>query len=207
MKTIFYDVDTQNDFMNKNGALYVPGAEDIKDNLQKLTQYAVDNKINIIASADRHFGNEPELQKNGGPFPDHCMDGMYGEMKIRETTTRNKGFIENKPYTTEDYETMLKAEQVILEKQDYDIATNPNFAGIMKFIKPKNAIVYGVATDYCVKAAVLGFRKLGIGVYVVEDAIAAVDVNPGDGKKALEDMVNAGAKKINTEQVLAGDYL
>ena len=55
---IFYDVDTQNDFMNSSGALYVPGAEEIKENLRELAGYAVNKGMPVIASVDRHFGTE-----------------------------------------------------------------------------------------------------------------------------------------------------
>ncbi len=88
---IFYDVDTQNDFMNSNGALYVPGAESLKENIRLLTEYARAKKIKIAGSVDRHFGTEKykeregELHRWGGPFPDHCMVGTKGELKINET--------------------------------------------------------------------------------------------------------------------------
>ena len=77
MKKIFFNIDTQKDFMNKDGALYVPNAESIKDNLKKLTSFAVNNKIRIFNSMDTHYGDkkykyvETELKRNGGMFPDH----------------------------------------------------------------------------------------------------------------------------------------
>src|SRR3989339_460088 len=89
---IFYDVDTQNDFMNADGALYVPAAELIKPALAKLTDYARANNIPVLGSVDKHFGTEQyksregELQKWGGPFPDHCMSQTDGQDKIDETT-------------------------------------------------------------------------------------------------------------------------
>jgi len=92
MKTIFFDVDTQNDFMNKDGALYVTGAELIKPNLEQLTDFAKLNNIPVLGNVDRHFGTiefkerEGELQKWGGPFPNHCMHGEIGQLKIYETT-------------------------------------------------------------------------------------------------------------------------
>ena len=90
-KTIFFDVDTQNDFMNSNGALYVPDAERIKWDLELLTRHACFYRIPVFGSADRHFGTpeykerEGELAKYGGPFPEHCMDGTPGQLKIGST--------------------------------------------------------------------------------------------------------------------------
>jgi len=85
---IFYDVDTQYDFMKEEGRLYVPGAESIIDNVGMLTMFAVKNSIPIIGSMDRHFGTEEykhreeEFKAHGGPFPYHCMDRSLGQKKI-----------------------------------------------------------------------------------------------------------------------------
>src|SRR3989344_4924987 len=91
MKTIFWDVDTQNDFMHKDGALYVPDAELIIPNLAALTEIARKNNIPVLGSVDRHFGTEEykaregELARWGGSFPDHCMNNSKGQLKIDET--------------------------------------------------------------------------------------------------------------------------
>ncbi len=275
---IAYDVDTQHDFMNKDGALYVPGAEEIKGNLSKLTEYMKQNNVPVFGSIDRHFGGseyggpseyaeqykyrEGELQRYGGPFPDHCMEGTTGQWKIGQTTLffapsahSSDGYsfakyienplfydienpreqipkivldrweelgyleeslqeIETKDFSGYDYlieeisEEIKQIKQgerqrgIYFEKQTYDVFSNPLTEIILKAIDTKQAIIYGVATDYCVKAAVLGMQKRGIQCYVVEDAIKGVDVNPGDSEKALEEMVSAGAKLVTTQQVL-----
>jgi nicotinamidase/pyrazinamidase len=184
---IFYDVDTQNDFMNKDGALYVPNAELIKPNLKLLTDFARKNKILIIGSLDKHFGieeyreREGELARWGGPFPDHCMAGTFGQKKIQETNQESsQGFF--------------------FEKQSYDVFTNPLISKFLKESKIAEAVVYGVATDYCVKAAVLGMQQRGIQCYVIEDAIKGVF--PESTKSALEEMIKAGAKFVTTKQVI-----
>ena len=185
---IFFDVDTQNDFMNSDGALYVPKAESIKPNLKLLTDYARENKIPITGSRDKHFGREEykeregELQKWGGPFPEHCMAGTFGQEKIGETKT----------YA--DYPA------IYFEKQNYDVFTNPDIEKFLKQEKVIEVVVYGVATDYCVKAAVFGMQKLGIQCYIVEDAIKGVF--PDSTKIALEEMLAKGAKFIKTTDIL-----
>lgn len=208
---IFYDVDTQEDFMNQNGALYVPNAELIKPNLKKLTDYAENNNIKILGSVDRHFGTkkykdkEGELARWGGPFPDHCMDKTDGVLKIPETFTGKMILI---PSTKLDY-IELEFPQIIFEKQSYDAfysldntGGNQNIESALKQLDVTEAIIYGVATDYCVKAAALGIRQRGIDTFVVSDAIAAVNINPDDGKKALEELCNAGVKLITTKEVI-----
>ena len=104
MTRIFYDVDTQKDFMDKTGALYVPDAELIKPNLERLTVYAIRNNIPIAGSVDKHFGTleykhrEAELAKWGGPFPEHCMALTDGQEKIEETALwYNPGFFDERP--------------------------------------------------------------------------------------------------------------
>jgi nicotinamidase/pyrazinamidase len=63
--------------------------------------------------------------------------------------------------------------------------------------------VGGVATDYCVLNTVLDARRLGFETHVIADAIAAVDVKPGDGDRAIREMESAGARITTSERVLA----
>ena len=261
---IFYDVDTQNDFMNKDGNLYVPRAENIKPNLEKITKFAIENNLPVLGSVDRHFGTEEykhreeELNKYGGPFPDHCMDKTFGQLKIRETTLiqlygrdadwlstngQDLGFyIQHMLYHNYPAEPIPKAilevrldmsksdlfrewseirsgiddylikeavkqihskgkqSGIYFEKQNYDVFTNPHTEIVLKRANVKEAVVYGVATDFCVKAAVLGMQKLGIQTYLVKDAISGVF--PESTNKALEEMKNTGSKFITTEDIL-----
>lgn len=239
---VFWDVDTQYDFMNKEGALYVPDAELIKPNLKLLTDFALAEGTPMFGSVDRHFGTleykarEGELARWGGPFPDHCMDGARGQEKIRETGSKyNSGrdgfdnikYIEHLLADTKTEEDVMRVQiysgrlqeamktllerkfggdPFIFEKQSYDVFTNPAvdfvFENALKIGRVKEAVVYGVATDYCVKAAVLGMQKRGIQTYVVEDAIKGVA--PETTKTALEEMLAAGAKFVKTRDVLEG---
>src|SRR4030042_4448071 len=215
---IFYDVDTQHDFMNRKGTLYVPGAEEIKDNLRKLTVQARYCFLPVIGSVDKHYGTEEykrregELKRWGGPFPDHCMRNTHGQKKIRETKPNYQYNIRHRLDNSFDEGELFWCEMtlnnpasarkggVFFEKQSYDVFTNPAVEYFMKKADVKEAVVYGVATDYCVKAAVLGMQKRGIKCYVVKDAIAAV--SPDTGEKSLEEMVKSGAKLITTKEVL-----
>ena len=221
---IFYDVDTQNDFMNANGALYVPEAEVIKPQLGRLTLYAIMKNIKVVGSVDKHFGTpeyktrEGELSRYGGPFPDHCMDGTHGQEKIDQTlfwsNKRQEGasklYISHALDGTLDerfvaqFGALIKnfTEGLYFEKQSYDVFTNPNITEFLKRAGIREAIVYGVATDYCVKAAVLGMQKLGVQCYVVEDAIKGI--TPESSRAALEEMAAAGAKFTTTQNVLEG---
>jgi len=186
---IFYDVDTQNDFMNADGALYVPGAEKIKQNLEKITKYALSKGIKIIASMDAHDYNSAEMQENGGPFPYHCMKNEEGQKKIQETKLETAIIIPNEKIEGIDKK-VYDATAIIIEKDHYDVSTNPNFEKVIKATEADTAIVYGVATDYCVKAAALALKKLGLETIVITDAIAAVSAETE--KEALEEMTKEG---------------
>lgn len=179
---IFFDVDTQNDFMNKDGKLYVPGAHHLIEKIRGLTNLAMKYNIQILGSVDVHFGDEEhasvegELQRNCGPFPDHCMIDTEGSKKINIDLMPDKQFIAGWR-TTQKPGTWVKTEGVptFFEKQTYDVFTNPFLEPTLKNMGVTEAYVYGVATDYCVKAAVLGLRKMAIPVYLVDDAVAGVD--------------------------------
>ncbi|MFH1750229.1 MAG: hypothetical protein ABH863_00970, partial [Candidatus Micrarchaeota archaeon] len=91
---VFFDSDTQNDFMLPAGKMYVHGAEHIYKNLHSLTAFARRRKIKIISCMDRHFGTPKyrdlefsELEVWGGPFPMHCMDSTPGQKKIKEAAS------------------------------------------------------------------------------------------------------------------------
>lgn len=174
---IFYDVDTQNDFMLSTGRLYVPDAESIVGKVATLTNYARTNGIVILGSVDAHTADDPEFKV----FPPHCVKCTLGQRKVMPAME-----------TGEHY----------FEKQSYDIFTNPNFERTLLRREVKEAAVYGVATDFCVKAAVLGMQQRGVQCYVVEDAIRGVF--PDKTKEALEQMTRAGARLVTTKQVLEG---
>lgn len=173
---IFYDVDTQNDFMNANGTLYVPDSESIKPNIIALTNYARKNNIPITGSVDAHSKNDPEFKV----FPPHCIVGTKGQEKFYPSKQGEKYF----------------------EKQHYDVFTNPEFAKFLLENNVRESVVYGVATDICVRAAVLGMQDKNMQCYVVEDAIKGVFADKT--KQALEEMTKAGAKFVTTKNVLEG---
>lgn len=221
---IFYDVDTQKDFMNKDGALYVPDAELIKPALARLAEQTRVKRILVVGSFDQHFGTEEykeretELQRWGGSFPDHCMNGTSGQEKIAETLAPTlperlfdiyiphslNGVVPNAFLTP--FVRSLKekgpAGGIYFEKQTYDAFANPALPVFLEEAGVTRAVVYGVATDYCVKAAALGMRRLGIEVRIVEDAIKGVA--PETTEAALAEMRKAGCRFVSLEQVLQG---
>src|SRR5262245_42488517 len=151
--TLFYDVDTQRDFLLPEGKLYVPGGERILPQLRELTQIARQNGIAIAGSVCRHFPTDAELQCNGGLYPDHCMSGSEGQKKVEETAPQQPVWIENQNYSDEEYKALLRQSgEVYIEKQDVDVFIgNRNAARFFAAIlEGKNdVVVYGVVTEIC----------------------------------------------------------
>ena len=192
-KTVFVDIDTQFDFMNPKGALYVPDAEDIIDNIKKLFDYAKEHKIKILSSTDAHTVDDPEFKL----FFPHCVKDTPGNQKIDASTCKDNIVIEN--IEQDITESMLDHDQIIIEKQSYDIFGNTNIDKVIIQLYASDYVVFGVATDYCVKLAVLGLLRRGYKVTLVTDAIKAT-TQKGE-TKALKAMKDAGAVFITTEDI------
>ena len=193
-KIIFVDIDTQFDFMNPRGNLYVPGAEDIVDNIKKLFNYAKEHKIKILSSTDAHTVDDPEFKL----FPSHCIKGTPGNQKIEASTCNDNIIIEN--IEQEITESMMDHEQIIVESQTFDIFESINTNEIVNMLDACNYVVFGVATDYCVKAAVLGLLKRGYNVSLVTDATKTI-TKEGE-EKSLNEMKDAGAVFSTTKEVV-----
>ena len=194
-ETVFVDIDTQFDFMNPNGALYVPDAENIIDNIKRLFDYAKEHKIKILSSTDAHQVDDPEFKL----FPPHCVKDTPGNQKIEASTCKDNIIIEN--IEQDITESMLDHEQIIVESQTFDIFDSINTDEIAKKLDARSYVVFGVAADYCVKAAVLGLLKYGYNVSLVTDATKAITK---EGKEeALKEMKDADAVFTTTEDVIA----
>lgn len=200
MGKIFWDVDTQYDFMKEDGALSVPGAEEIIPKLKEVNDYAKENNYKVLGSVDAHDKADEELERNGGPFPAHCMRGSEGQKKIEATEPSEPLFVpSSEEISVESMEEHLsKGNEVYFEKQDYDVFTNRNLERFLSESDVDSAIVYGVTTEFCVKAAALGMNELGMDVYVLEDAVKSMDEE--EGKVAVSEMKAKGIEFYPLEE-------
>jgi nicotinamidase/pyrazinamidase len=177
--TLFYDVDTQQDFLLPEGKLYVPNAERILPQLERLTRFARQQGIGIAGSVDRHFSTDPELDRNGGAYPEHCMDQTVGQQKVSVTAPQHPICIDNRDYTeTELHEILQRKGELYIEKQRFDVVTgNRNTLRVFDHILCGKAdvVVYGVVTEVCVDQAITGLKDRPVHVHVPLDAIAALD--------------------------------
>ena len=179
-EVIFWDVDTQHDFMDAGGKLYVPGAESIKPLLARLTAYAHAKGIQIVASADDHLAEHRELSSEPDfhqTFPEHCMRGTSGAEKIPETTLRSPFVIEPEPQPHDALARRLWSHDgdVLIRKHWFDVFSNPNTTTLLEAWDPTEIVVYGVALDVCDRYAIEGFLEHGVPrIHLVLDATKAI---------------------------------
>lgn len=190
MKTIFFDVDTQIDFLFPAGALYVPGAETILHRVAALNHYAASHGITIISTMDAHSENDPEFRV----YPHHCVAGTTGQQKPAVTLVENRVIVPNRSCD-------LIARQVLLEKQTFDCFTNVNLAALMQRLDAERYIVYGVVTEICVKLAAFGLLKSGKRVELVTDAVRSL--NKDHGATTLREFTAAGGNLTNANAVMS----
>ena len=198
---IFWDVDTQADFMLPGGKLYVPGAEKLIPNLDRLTSAAREDRVMVVGDVCVHAPNDPEFQR----FPPHCVVGTPGAEMIPETRANRILFIPNRfdaviPPDLSEYQ------QVILEKQTLNVFDNCNTPIVleraMRFTnRDAEIFVFGVVTEYCVRLAARGLLDRGRRVALVRDAIETL--NPEEGARTIGELTSQGARLVTTDQTLA----
>lgn len=177
MKTIFWNVDTQVDFMEPSGKLYVQGAETIKPVLEKLTSLARGKSLLVVNTADFHHNSSAELSFNPDfqtTFPPHCMAGTAGADFIKETDPEIPLIIDwDKQYDSEKLsEEIRTSKNIVIRKDAFDVFKgNRHTEKILEIIAPETVIVYGVTTNVCVNDAVIGLAERGQKVFVISDAI------------------------------------
>jgi nicotinamidase/pyrazinamidase len=198
---IFWDVDTQADFMLPGGELYVPGAEKLIPNLTRLTDAAREGRVLMLGDACVHAPDDPEFQR----FPAHCVVGTPGAEIIPETRAHRVLVIQNRP-SAEIPEDLSPYQQVILEKQTLDVFDNPNTEVVLdRVARFTNAdaefFIFGVVTEYCVRLAAKGLLERGRRVALVRDAIETLNLE--EGAKTIEELTALGARLVTTEQALA----
>ena len=198
---VFWDVDTQRDFMLPGGKLYVPGAEKLIPNLKRLVDAARDGRVFLVSDDDVHNLDDEEFQQ----WPPHCLRGTPGAEIIPETLTDNYVRIANRAEARVPAEPR-KYKQVILEKQTLDVFDNPHTETVLERLsagvaKGPEFVVFGVVTEYCVRLAAKGLLERGHRVALVTDAIETL--NRQDGKRTLEELQGMGARLITTDEALA----
>jgi len=197
-KTAFFDVDTQRDFMVPRGRLYVPGARMVSTNIRRLIAHAAERGIRLFSSVDAHPEGDPEFKV----FPPHCVVGTRGQEKIRGTILPDHVVVGMAArLSRKALADALGHDQIIIEKQSYDVFDNPNTKALIRASGCTRFVVFGVATDICVRAAALGLLRSGFRVALVTDAIKGVTAE--GTRAALAEMRQAGARLRITDRIVS----
>ena len=192
-------VDVQNDFADPGGSLSVRGGADIIAAINEQVALANAGGALVVCTQDWHPRHTPHFAKDGGVWPDHCVQGTWGAelhpaLAVPDGTAIVRkgangedgysGFTMRDPVTGESIPTMLE--------------------GLLREAAVTDVVVAGLATDYCVKATALDAVRLGLATTVLIDAVAAVDLEPGDGDRSLADLRAAGVRLARSAQLGTG---
>ncbi|MBI3750553.1 MAG: isochorismatase family protein [Chloroflexi bacterium] len=178
-------VDVQNDFADPAGSLFVQGGPEVAERCSAEAWRASQAGAFVVYTQDWHPESTPHFAKDGGIWPVHCVAGTWGAafhpaLEVLGPVVRKgangedgySGFTMRDPVSGETIPTELEA---LLRERGIE-----------------RAVICGLATDYCVNATAIDARRLGFATEVIEDAIAAVNLKPGDGAAAKAAMADAG---------------
>ena len=182
MKTVFFDIDTQIDFLYPAGALYVPGAERLLPAISRLNQQA---EI-VVSTMCAHDEDDPEFND----WPPHCVVGTTGQLKPQPTMLAERVVIPSKPVD------VSIARQIILEKQQLNLFSNPNLLTLLEILEADEYVVYGVVTEYCVSHAALGLLETGKPVTLVTDAIRSL--SDEESSRTIQAFTTRGGKLVTS---------
>jgi nicotinamidase/pyrazinamidase len=174
MASILWDVDTQVDFMEPEGKLYVPGAEQVAPAMARLVAAARAAGVVHVASADDHELTDAEIADEPDyviTYPPHCLRGTRGARKIRWTEQQDPVPLGLGPVPPR----YLRGREFLLLKKSFDVFTNPNADPLLEALDPDEVVVFGVATDVCDDAAIRGLLDRGRRVRFVPAAARGLD--------------------------------
>lgn len=193
MRTVFFDIDSQNDFMLPAGALYVPGAERTVPVIGRLNRFAAARAIPVVSSVDAHAENDPEFRV----WPPHCIAGTLGQAKPPETLLEKRVVAPVHPVSID----IQGAPQILFEKQTLNLFENRNIGPLLDALGADRYVVYGVVTEYCVRFAALGLLETGKPVILVTDAIQTLCQE--DAGRTLQEVAARGGKLATVAEICA----
>jgi nicotinamidase/pyrazinamidase len=194
---IFWEVDVQADFMLPGGKLYVPGAEKLLPNIQRLTDAARQNRVFLVSHGCFHAPDDPEFKI----FPPHCVKGTTGAELVPQALTDRVARVPNEA-SAKLPDDLSKYQQVLLEKQTLNIFESRHADALVRRLGDRaEFVVFGVVTEYCVSFAVKGLLERKHRAAVVQDAIETLKSE--DGQKTIAELKGLGARITTTDQALS----
>lgn len=180
MDKLLIIVDMLNDFITPGGKLSFPKGQDVVEPIARLRTAFRAAGATVVYDNDAH----PEDAEEFSRWPVHCVMGTPGA-RVVDALAAGAG-------------------DITIHKDALSLFADGRAAAILRGLGARHLYLAGVATEYCVKEAAIQAAAEGFAVTVIVDAVAAVDLTPGDGERALEAMAAAGVALAATEAVLAG---
>jgi nicotinamidase/pyrazinamidase len=184
-------VDVQNDFADPAGSLFVRGAPAILDNINLAIDAAHTAGSLVVYTQDWHPAHTPHFAPDGGIWPVHCLADSWGAALHPRLRPDPDGLIRKGADGEDGYSAFSMRDPVS------GVTVPTPLHGILSARGIVTVIVCGLATDYCVKATAVDAVSLGYLTLLELPAIAAVDLAPGDGQRAIDEMAAAGVRLID----------
>jgi nicotinamidase/pyrazinamidase len=185
MATALVVVDCQNDFADPGGSLFVPGGEAVVEAANAEIARAKAAGSLVVYTQDWHPPETPHFEAQGGPWPVHCVRDTWGAAFHPNLVV--DGMIVQKGTGGEDG---YSAFTMLDHGREVHVKTP--LQGILDLFEVRHVVMVGLATDYCVRQSALDAVRLGFRCVVLRRAVAAVDLAPGDGERALAELAAAG---------------
>lgn len=181
--------DVQNDFADPKGSLHVKGGEHVPSFINAQARMARSAGALVVFTQDWHPASTPHFAKDGGVWPVHCVGGTWGAELHPDLEALPDDPRVRKGVGGEDgYSGFTVADPSTGERSATDLERLLRERGI------ERVVVTGLATDYCVKATAIDAAERGFETTVLAEGIRAVELQPGDGERAIEEMKRAGVR-------------
>ena len=180
-------VDVQNDFADPAGSLSVAGSAAVVPTINREIAMATNAGGFVVFTQDWHPPSTPHFAKDGGIWPVHCVADTWGAQLHPDLKAPDDAPRIRKGANGEDgYSGFTMRDATTGEEIPTELDRRLRDRGI------ERAVIVGLATDYCIKATALDAKRLGYDTRVLTDAIASVELTPGDGQRAIDEMTAAG---------------
>lgn len=186
-RTALVVVDVQNDFADPAGSLSVRGGEQVVAAANAHVAQAVAAGAPVFYTQDWHPADTPHFEKDGGTWPVHCVQGTWGAALHPDLDVRGE-VVRKGEHGEDGYSGFTMKDPASGDSIPTPLAERLRAHGVERLV------VLGLATDYCVRATALEGRIQGWPVTVPWDAVAAVDLQPGDGERTRAELLEAGVE-------------
>ena len=182
-------VDVQNDFTDPAGSLAVSGADAVVAAVNEAVEQAVEAGAMVVATQDWHPESTAHFAKDGGIWPVHCVAATWGaELHPALTVPADARRVRKGQSGEDGYSGFTMRDPVSGDERPTELEAILREHGI------RRVVVCGLATDYCVKATALDAVRLGFDTELLAGAVAAVNLEAGDGERAIAEMAEAGIR-------------